>query len=200
MERRRIAVGLAAIATVAIAVPAIAGPDAGISVGKKIKKAIKKEVARQIEPGPAGPPGEDGAPGVRGPIGPRGPSNGNLDSVLGPVAAPNTLTPLDPDADVPPAATSMFIAKLEAESGAGNSNVRCDLILDPPSGADVVLDTLTVDLPAGNQRGVLSLLGGGSNPSTTANSSAEIHCSDNSTGASLSNIKLGVIRVGDLDS
>ncbi len=64
MKRNQVVIALAVIAAIAIAAPAI-----GLS--GSIKKAIKKEVSKQLstKTGPAGPAG---APGATGPAGPSG--------------------------------------------------------------------------------------------------------------------------------
>jgi hypothetical protein len=62
-------IALAVVAAVSIAAPAIGGQSATIVVKKKkLKKLIKKEVARQIAKatGPAGTPGSTGATGPAG--------------------------------------------------------------------------------------------------------------------------------------
>jgi Collagen triple helix repeat (20 copies) len=66
MKRRYVFAGLALVAAVAIASPAIGGPS--------LKKLVKKEVAKQLAgktgpqgpQGPAGPAGAQGAPGTPG--------------------------------------------------------------------------------------------------------------------------------------
>jgi hypothetical protein len=61
MKRRYVFIGLAVIAALAIASPVF-----GIS--SSLKKAIKKEVAKQVAnaTGPQGPPGQNGTPGSPG--------------------------------------------------------------------------------------------------------------------------------------
>jgi hypothetical protein len=75
-RRTQLAVGLATIAAVAIAAPAIGEQGATIAASKKkiavskkkVKKLIRKEVSRQLAKatGPAGPPGANGLNGGNG--------------------------------------------------------------------------------------------------------------------------------------
>ena len=64
MKRRYALIGMAAIATLAIATP-------GFGLSKDLKKAISKEVAKQIA-AVTGPQGPAGAPGAAGPTGAAG--------------------------------------------------------------------------------------------------------------------------------
>jgi hypothetical protein len=60
MKRRYVFAGLALVAALAVAAPAIGGTS--------LKKLVKKEVAKQLagKSGPQGPPGAAGAPGAPG--------------------------------------------------------------------------------------------------------------------------------------
>jgi hypothetical protein len=193
MRKRYVFIGLAVIAAIAVAVPAMGGgTDATTSVStgklsKKLKKLTQRVAALESTdpvPGPAGTPGAQGAQGEQGTPGTPGPSEATSEAD-GTIAMPDAKAQIQ---DRPtPAGAYVFWAKVDM-SGAGD--VECDITTSAPA---IVQDRATVTNAAvdGN---TLALVG----TATTTGGEVSLDCTDGGDGVTANNVRLVAMRVGTL--
>jgi hypothetical protein len=196
MKKRYAFIGLAVIAAIAVAVPAM-GIDAtsSVSVGKlnkKLKKLTQRVAALEATdpvPGPPGAQGAQGAQGEQGLQGAPGPSEASIERD-GTIAMPDVKAQIQ---DRPtPAGSYVFWAKIDLSGGAAGTDVECDIATTAP--AITAQDRATVDSPGGDGNTITLLAA-----ETTTGGEVQLNCQDGVGGTvTANNVRLVAMRVGSL--